>query len=68
MFKYLNEFPPSYNWLLYENIDAGVKKKLDRTKGQLTGNEMEKENKNYVEYLSHDPNWLKMITTKLISY
>ena len=26
---------------------------------------MEKETKHYVEYLNHDPNWLKTITTEI---
>ena len=59
VFEYLNEVPPSYDWFPYEYIDAEVKKKVYKTKGQLIGNEMEKENKNYVEYFNHNPNWLK---------
>ena len=59
MFKYLNEVPPSYDWFPYEYIDAEVKNKLDKTKGQLAGNEMEKENKRYVGYINHNTNWLK---------
>ena len=39
--------------------------KLDQTKGRLSGDEMEKETKNYVEYLNHDPNWLKKITIEI---
>ena len=62
VYKYLNEFPPSYDWLPHEYINAEVKKKLYKTKGQLAGNEMEKETKNYVEYLNNDPNWLKKIS------
>ena len=62
MFNYLNEVPPSDYWFPYEYIDADVKKKLYKTKIQLTGNEMEKETKHYVESLNHDPNWLKTIT------
>ena len=37
----------------------------------FTGNEMEKETKNDVEYLNHDPNWLKTIIIeidKLLTY
>ena len=62
MFKDLNEFPPSYFWFPYEYIDAEVKKKLNETKGQLAGDEMEKETKHYVESLNHDINWLKKIS------
>ena len=45
MFKDLNEFPPSDDWLPYEYIDAKVKKKVDKTKGQLVGDGMEKKTK-----------------------
>ena len=37
LFKDSNEFPPSYDWSPYEYIDAKVKNKVDKTKGQLTG-------------------------------
>ena len=56
MFKYLNEVPPSDNWFPYEYIDAEVKNKLDKTKGRLAGDDMEKEPKHYVESLNHNPN------------
>ena len=46
MFKDLKEVPQSDDWLPYEYIDAEVKKKADKTKGQLAGDEMEKETKN----------------------
>ena len=62
LFKDLNKFPLSYDSFPYEYIDNEVNKKLDKTKGQLAGDEMEKETKHYVEYLNHDPNWLKTIT------
>ena len=61
VFKDLNEVPPSDYWFLYEYIDPEVNKTLDKTKGQLAGDEMEKETKLYVEFLFHDPNWLKTI-------
>ena len=63
MFKYLNEVPPSDYWFPCEYIDSVVKNKLEKTKGQLAGDEMEKETKLYVESLNHDPNWLKKIST-----
>ena len=65
LFKDLNEVPPSDGWLPYEYIDAEVNKKLDKTKGRLAGNEMEKETKHYVESLNHNPNWLKTITIEI---
>ena len=48
MFKDLNKFPPSDYWLPYEYIDAEFKKKLDKTKGHLAGDDMEKETKHYM--------------------
>ena len=59
VFKYLNQVQPSDHWFPYKYIDAEVKNKIDKTKRQLAGDEMEKESKHYVEYLNHDPNWLK---------
>ena len=65
MFIDLNGFPPSDDWFTYEYIDAKVKKKVDKTKGQLTGDEMENETKHYVESLNHDPKWLNTITIEI---
>ena len=42
-------------------IYAEVNKKLDKTKGQFAGHEMEKGTKHYVEYLNDDTNWFKAI-------
>ena len=56
VFKYSNEFPTSYYCFPYEYIDAEVKKKVDKTKGKIAGDEMEKEAKHYVESHNHDPN------------
>ena len=65
MFKDLNEVPPSDDWFPYEYIDAEAKKKIDETKRQLVGNEMEYETKHYVESLNHDPNWVKKISIEI---
>ena len=67
VFKDLNDVSPSDYWFPYEYIDDEVKKKVEKTKGQFTGDKMEKETKNYMESLNHNPNWLKKITIKLIS-
>ena len=40
-------------------------RKKYKNKGQLVGDEMEKETKHYVEYLNHDTNWLKTITIEI---
>ena len=60
--KYSNEVPPSDDWFPYEYIDAEVNNKLDKTKGLLAGDEMEKETKLCVESVNHDTSWLKTIT------
>ena len=65
MFKYLNEVPPSDDWLPYEYIDSKVKNKVEETRRQLAGNELEKETKNYVEYLNHYTKWLKKISIEI---
>ena len=65
VFKYLNEFPTSYYCFPYEYIDAEVKNKVDKTKGQLAGDIMEKETKHYVESLNHNTNWLNKITIEI---
>ena len=41
MFKYLNDVPPSDDQFQNEYIDAKVINKLDKTKWQLAGDEME---------------------------
>ena len=56
MFKDLNDVPPSDDWLPYEYIDAEVNRKLYETKGQLAGDEMEKDTDNYVKYLNNNTN------------
>ena len=40
VFKDLNNIAPSNDWFPYEYIDAEVNRKLDKTKGQLAGDEM----------------------------
>ena len=54
--KHLNEVPPLDDWFSYELIDAKVNNKLEKNQRQLTGDEMEKETKHYVESFNHNPN------------
>ena len=65
MLKDLNDAPPSDVWFPYEYIDSEFKKKVNKTKRQLAGIEMEKDTKHYVESINCDPNWLKTITIKI---
>ena len=64
-FKDLNDIPPLDYWFPYEYIDSEVKNKVEKTEGQLTGDEMENETKHYVEYLNHYTNWLNTITIEI---
>ena len=41
------------------------RRKLEETNRQLTGDEMKNETKHYVEYLNHNPNWLKKISIEI---
>ena len=63
--KDLNKITSTYDWFPYEYINAEVNNKLDKTKGRLVGDEMEKESIDYVEYLIQDSNWLNMITIEV---
>ena len=60
MYKDFNMVPPSYYWFPCEYINSGVNKKLDKTKGQLTGDEMGKETKHYMESINHNLNQLRL--------
>ena len=57
-FKYLNDVPPWDDCLPYEYIDAEVEKRLKKNKGQLTGDEMEKETKHYLKSLK---SWSQLV-------
>ena len=48
LFKDFNELPSSDDWSPYEYIDSDFKKKVEKTKGKFTINEMKKETKHYV--------------------
>ena len=49
VFEYLNDVPASYGWFPCEYIDTDIRKKVNKTKEQLAGDEMEKETKHYME-------------------
>ena len=42
LFKYINGFPPSDDWFSYKYINSKVKKKVEKNKGKLAGNETER--------------------------
>ena len=46
-------------------IEAKIKKKLDKTRGELASDEMEHEIRHYVESLNNDPQWVRRITNDI---
>ena len=52
MLKNLNKVSPPYDLFPYEYIDAEVNNKLEKNKGRLAGDEIEKDTKYYVESLN----------------
>ena len=61
VFINLNDVQTSENWFTNKYIQADIRKKLDKTKGQLASDEMENEIRNYDESLNHDPQWVRRI-------
>ena len=50
---YIN--PTSENWFLKKYIESEIKKKLDKTRGQLASDEMENEIRHYIDSLNQNP-------------
>ena len=65
MFSNLHDVPISENWFPNKYIRAEIKKKLDKTRGQLASVEMENEIIHYVKYLNHGPQWVRRITNEI---
>ena len=55
MFINLHDVPTSENWFPNKYIEAEIKKKLEKNRGQLTSDETENEIRHYVESINHDP-------------
>ena len=65
MFRNLYVDPTSETWFPNKYIEAEIKKKLDKTRGQLSSDEMEYEIRQYINYLNHDPIWVRRITNNI---
>ena len=65
VFRNLHDVLTSENWFPNKYIEAEIKKKLDKTRGQLTSDEMENEIRHYVESLNHNPQWVRRITNDI---
>ena len=61
MSRDLDVGPTSETWFPNKYIEAEIKKKLDKTRGQLASDEMENEIRNYIDSLNHDPIWVGRI-------
>ena len=62
VFSNLHDVPTSENWFPNKYIEAEIKKKVDKTRGQLASDEMAYGIRHYVESLNHDPQWVLRIT------
>ena len=65
MFFNLHDVPTSENWFPHKYIESYIKKKLDKTRGQLASDEMENEIGNYFESINLDPQWVRRITNDI---
>ena len=65
MFSNLHDVSTSENWFPNKYIEAEIKKKLDKTRGQPASDEMEYEIRHYVEYLNNYPRWVRRITNDI---
>ena len=61
MFSNLHDVPTSDNWSPNKHIEAEIKNKLDKTRGQLASYEKENYIRHYIESLNHDPQWVRII-------
>ena len=62
MFSNLHHVPTSKNWFPNKYTEVDIKKKLEKTREKLAGDEMENEIRHYVESLNHNPQWVRRIT------
>ena len=65
MFRNVYVDPTSEAWFRNKYIEAKIKKKLDKTRGQLASDEMENEIGQYIDSLNHNPFWLGRITNDI---
>ena len=65
MFRNLYVDPTSENWFPNKYIEAKIKKKLDKTIGQIASDEMENEIRHYIESINHNPQWVRRITNDI---
>ena len=64
-FRDLDVDPTSETWFPNINIESEIKKKVDKTRGQLASDEMKYEIRQYIDSLYHDPIWVRGITNDI---
>ena len=65
MFINLHDVTTSENWSPNKYIDTEIQMKLGITRVQPARDEMENEIRHYVEYLNHNPQWVRRITNDI---
>ena len=65
MFRNLYVDPTSETWFPNKYIEAEIKKKLYKTRGQLASDEMENEIRHYIDSLNYDTQWVRRITNDI---
>ena len=61
MFRGLDGISTSETWFPNKYIEYDIKKKVDKTRDQLTSDEMSYDFRQYIDCLKHDPSWVGRI-------
>ena len=65
MFRDLDVDPTSETWFTNKYIEDEIKKKVDKTRGQIASDEIASDIGQYLDYLKHNPFWLGRITNDI---
>ena len=65
MFRDLYGISTSETWFLNKYIEDEIKKKVDKTRDQLSSDEMAYDIRQYIYCLQHDPSWVGIITNDI---
>ena len=65
MFRDLYVDPTSETWFPNKYIKDDIKKKLDKTRGQLSSDEIEYDIRQYIDSLKHDNFWVGRINNDI---
>ena len=65
MFINIDVDPTTETWFQNKYIEAEIKKKLDKTRGQIVSDEKESDIRHNIDSLNHDPQWVGRITNDI---